>query len=618
VRAFSRSDKSGVTREAALAAAERFAAFTNVLSAAEKLIAHRELGPDGLDSVSEEVDRHALGPAALPHYPALLNTLRRRSVAVGVEVVRLGTGFALLLPIGRSGRTRDLIRGSAGLVLLASHAVAGIRRLPGGDGSDHSSSQVLLGTSIARLSRSDPATDAALWYVALQGVLSYSVAGVAKLFGKPWRDGSAIPGVMRTRSYGARTVWSLAAKYPRATKLGGWGVMLWEAMFPLALVRIPVLTRAFTGSAKAFHVFVGTTMRLQRFVWGFGGFHPAIRYVATPMSALRSQRSDSLPVVAASMTAAAILALQAATVTRRLVLRTPPPTWSRVTLSSGNEICYSGNFRGVKTVFVLLSGLGVPAETYTWLAAHLRSSVPDSGVLLVERAGYGASISRTSQTDRLGTACDDVADLLSRLVTDENVLVGVGHSLGGEVLRRLSWQRPGLFGAYILLDATNPDQFDDQVFPPSEKEGMLSRIRKDEIVTRLGFGSLMVPTIPTAELPAGYRRRADMSQRDWRLWSTSRKELLALFRNPFRHHALLFAPGSRGLVFAAATTYNSPPLKKLQDAIASEVMAGPGADATPRPIIIDGDHMDIVVRSTQAAQIAHEVSRFVTSEIERS
>ena len=438
------------------------------------------------------------------------------------------------------------------------------------------------------------------------------------MFGAPWRDGSAIPGVMRTRSYGHRIVWSLATKFPRMTKLGAWGVMAWEALFPLALVPIPRLTRAFTGSAKVFHAFVGATMRLQRFVWGFSGFHPAIRYVATPKPVLQSPRSEALPVAAASLAASAVLALQTATAARRILLRTPPPTWSRVTVSSGNQICYSGSFRGLKTVFIIVSGLGVPSEAYTWLAAHLRSSVADSGVLLVERAGYGASISRASGEDPLATACEDIADVLTRLIKPDQFLVGVGHSLGGEVLRRLSWQRQGLFDAYILLDATNPDQFGDDVFPRSERESMLARLRKDEIVTRLGFGTLMVPAIHTAELPAGYRRRAEMAQRDSRIWKSARKELKALFDIPFRRDARLFAPGSRGLVFAAATTYNSPSLKKLQDAFADEVMDRPAAEATPRPIIIAGDHMDIAVRSTHAARIAYEVSRFVDSEMQQS
>ncbi|QIM17726.1 alpha/beta hydrolase [Leucobacter coleopterorum] len=282
-------------------------------------------------------------------------------------------------------------------------------------------------------------------------------------------------------------------------------------------------------------------------------------------------------------------------------------------MKSGNSIAYSGNFRNVKTVFVVLSGLGVPAEAYTWLAAHLKSHTPDSGVLLVERAGYGGSAWRASGDDRMARATEDLADLLSRLQVEDSFVVGVGHSLGGEVLRRISWEHPSLFDAYMLLDATNPAQFDDGVFPQWEKDNMLAQIRKDEVIAKLGFGSLMVPAIPTTELPASYRRRADIAQRDSKIWTSARKELKSLFDSKLRKKAQLFSPGSRGLVFAAEATYNKPELKKLQDDIAREVMTTNGDPSSSQPIIIDGDHMDMVLRSTHAARVALEISLFVSS-----
>lgn len=96
-------------------------------------------------------------------------------------------------------------------------------------------------------------------YLAVQLCLSYFVAGVVKLRQPSWWDGTAL------RAF-------LGPGWPAWV---GWGVIVWECLFPLALV-----SRGFAGGfcavGVAFHLANCRLLGLNRFLWIWLAAYPAL------------------------------------------------------------------------------------------------------------------------------------------------------------------------------------------------------------------------------------------------------------------------------------------------------------------------------------------------------
>lgn len=108
-----------------------------------------------------------------------------------------------------------------------------------------------------------------------QLTLCYAVAGWSKLAVGVWRDGSELQRVMAGEIWGH----ALAARTIRRRPLAlaaSWGVMLVEAVFPLALLApMPWLVAAL-GVMLVFHVTTAVVMRLNLFPWAYLAAYPAV------------------------------------------------------------------------------------------------------------------------------------------------------------------------------------------------------------------------------------------------------------------------------------------------------------------------------------------------------
>lgn len=135
-------------------------------------------------------------------------------------------------------------------------------------GSDAMTLVVLLGLALARTPWLRP--QIGLGYIAAQLVLSYFLAGVYKLRGADWRDGSALPALLRLPQYRAQLV--LPAWLARWS---GYAVIAWECAFPLAF-----LDRRLALGAMAlgigFHAFNAAVLGLNRFLWAWLAAYPAL------------------------------------------------------------------------------------------------------------------------------------------------------------------------------------------------------------------------------------------------------------------------------------------------------------------------------------------------------
>jgi len=118
-----------------------------------------------------------------------------------------------------------------------------------------------------------------LLFVAIQGLLAYAVAGVAKLAGGSWRSGDAVVKIFSTSSWGDDRIFALLRRYPTLKPFGSWTVMTFEILFPLVLFLDPPYLFAPFAVAVGFHLFNAVFMGINGFLFIFPATYPAIFYL---------------------------------------------------------------------------------------------------------------------------------------------------------------------------------------------------------------------------------------------------------------------------------------------------------------------------------------------------
>lgn len=167
------------------------------------------------------------------------------------------------------------------LALLGSSAWLVVRsRGPVCGGSDSMFFQVQLGLFVASLGFLNPVlVRIGLGWIAAQSVLSYFLAGLAKLKNAGWRNGAALRNLLSSDGpyvllSGARGL----AKSRTLCVLLGWGVVLFELAFAFVLV-LPVEGKwVFLGLGLTFHLVNAVVLGLNRFVWAWMATYPALLY----------------------------------------------------------------------------------------------------------------------------------------------------------------------------------------------------------------------------------------------------------------------------------------------------------------------------------------------------
>lgn len=203
--------------------------------------------------------------------------------APGVHVLvalRLAAALALLNP-----RTDRATRTAATAAVLASGLGLGFRNGYGNDGTEHMNLVTFAALLASRLFPEDAkAREACVRFIAFQSCLSYFAAGLSKATGTSWRDGTAVQGIMRTRSYGTPWGSALLRRRPALSTLLSRATVAGEIGFPLVLVapRIPAL--GLLGTGAAFHLGNAVFMGLNRFMWAFCGTYPAVAHCSKSLS----------------------------------------------------------------------------------------------------------------------------------------------------------------------------------------------------------------------------------------------------------------------------------------------------------------------------------------------
>ena len=165
-----------------------------------------------------------------------------------------------------------LIISTAGLVLRFGG--------PLGGGSDSMMFQVLIGLLIASFGLVNPIlTRIGLGWIAAQSVLSYFVAGVAKLRNDNWRTGIALQTLLR--SNGPYILLAPARNLANSNALciaASWGVILIEIAFPAVLLLPWEGKLTMLSAGILFHIANATMLGLNRFIWAWSATYPAVLY----------------------------------------------------------------------------------------------------------------------------------------------------------------------------------------------------------------------------------------------------------------------------------------------------------------------------------------------------
>lgn len=117
--------------------------------------------------------------------------------------------------------------------------------------------------------------EAAFGYLAIQIVLSYFMAGWVKVVNPEWRKGQALVDVFAFSAYPQSESLRGWAQRPHLMFAMGWAVMIFELLFPLALLRLDTLIAAL-ALAALFHVANALLFGLNRFVWVWLASYPSL------------------------------------------------------------------------------------------------------------------------------------------------------------------------------------------------------------------------------------------------------------------------------------------------------------------------------------------------------
>jgi pimeloyl-ACP methyl ester carboxylesterase len=579
-----------IGREDTLRTMERLSAGTHLVASAEYLARPANTQPGSFGDWEIVRERYKMLPAWRRN---ILDFVSRPLVTRTLHAGRILAATALLLP------TDNRLRAIANGYLAASSAALYPRHNLGTDGSDQVSFQTSAVAFVARTTTNERIRDAAIWYVALQDALAYAVSGWVKLFGPSWRTGTAVPGVMRTVTYGNKHIWRIFKDRPRLAQIAGHGMLAFEGLFPLVFLARGRLTRPFIAAAVGFHSFIAGSMGLGRFLTAFGSMLPAVAYVTN-----RRPKSKAVPIAAGAAIGTALLAGAVDAIARNARIRKLRTQRGSLTTTAGNQLYYDRT-RGLSGVPVLILDHGMLStpQHFSWLTENL----PTIDALTYWRAGYGPSVSATGEYS-VEEAANDLSDLIDQLPEDIGPTFLCGHSLGGLISRRAAELTKRPIAGVIYLDSSHPGQL---VISEHQRRGAAGF---DHALTGvptslvLGWGWLLRRPQWLKDLPERVQQVTLDQYRNARMWAAGAKEWKAadrMFRRP--RNSQLDTIDVPALVITAENTLRAD---ETQDRLHQDL-----ADSHPgqahRVVIRDADHDSILTNRDHATTTAAAIGAFM-------
>ena len=195
----------------------------------------------------------------------------------GIEHIKIGDPAIFVVQIAAALALISGLQTPWCLVILWLACAAQLLRFQGAYNGGADKMALLCVTCLlcAHWAPSQQLADVALAYLAVQVVLSYFVSGWVKLRNPSWRAGRALADVFAISAYPvSQDLRGLAARQ-KLLVIGSWVVILFEVMFPIALLH-PVALVFALGLAAVFHLANAMLFGLNRFLWIWLSAFPAV------------------------------------------------------------------------------------------------------------------------------------------------------------------------------------------------------------------------------------------------------------------------------------------------------------------------------------------------------
>jgi hypothetical protein len=170
------------------------------------------------------------------------------------------------------------------LILFLSTAAVTPRSGFGLDGA-YQMLVIVIGASLlaAVAPRQSVAREACMWFIAIQLILSYVIAGIAKMRSQVWRSGQAIVGILSTNCYGHPGLFGLLRRHEWIGTLLCWSTIGFELLFPLVLFAPDAIVLGLLVSGLCFHISTAVFMGLNGFLMAFSSAYPALIFVLSKL-----------------------------------------------------------------------------------------------------------------------------------------------------------------------------------------------------------------------------------------------------------------------------------------------------------------------------------------------
>lgn len=164
-------------------------------------------------------------------------------------------------------------------ILLVTSIIFFYRNVLGHDGSDQMNHIIIISLLFAFTLNEKYAINICIVFISVQSIISYVIAGTAKIISKKWRSGEAVIQIMNTKTYGHPKIAKLLNGLPQWMQLSfSWHIILLEIFFFIVLIAPTPWMFIFLIWGLAFHIYNASVMGLNNFFWTFLATYPCIIY----------------------------------------------------------------------------------------------------------------------------------------------------------------------------------------------------------------------------------------------------------------------------------------------------------------------------------------------------
>jgi hypothetical protein len=249
----------------------RICAVGVAVSSGELLYRQRNLFRDtGLMGWTGLSNSQALSGSS--RFSRVLSKLMRPVAFRCVLLVRLVAALLVVLSWGFSF-SNNMMTGLVTLILISTFAHH--LRLPiGTDGSDHMNAIVLTTGTIGLFFSSYKIYVVCAIFITAQLMLSYWVAGIAKIISVDWRLGGSTSCILSTWTYGLPPVGEFIHRHMLLSRLIDWSVIVFELLFPFGWFLPGKVLIFVLVIGILFHLSNALVMGLNTFLFAFTSAYP--------------------------------------------------------------------------------------------------------------------------------------------------------------------------------------------------------------------------------------------------------------------------------------------------------------------------------------------------------